>query len=580
MRAPLQAQDKLRQWEQMLVWVGSLEGEVAAVARGCESSEEGSGEAEPTVDEVQADVRKGAKRRLRRRRRNRWMEAMAALARDGLELVALRAMTKEVLCPLAEVDGHGAQAFGMVPASEVKDDGLTDWHGSKAARRSALEARVRREMAGRPCTPHQVDTACRGQQRWDERVQLLLPRCRQAGARQYWRPALPGQDMVSKFLAGVQGKRQRHARAELAAAQARWASTPMPPSSVCPPSGVDKGTAGDIADLAALERMPGGTMRVAMAVHWAMGECAGRQAQGQDERRKLVRDYMRMQGKHIKTAEEWQAATKAMRLVVDHGRAVLDAKHIEGHDTDYYAYARGVQPKPKAAIVWAAPAAHVLVMEQYLAHELGQLARCCRFFGAKRGAGLGQQSAGLSLCDMIARNRCTRLGLERPLLKGRKAGEVLAFRMAQPTGEHDKQFWATYNKARKGTSVLRGYMGQISVNAQSRRGRTALNHAALQGESGVVTALVELRARLDIRDGCGRTALHNAALNGHAGTVKVLVEAGADQDAMDSNLCTPLQVALQQREKQVATRDQAGNVRWYARYSAVVAVLEAERGIC
>ena len=471
MRAPLQAQDKLRQWEQMLVWVGSLEGEVAVVARGCESSEEGSGEAEPTVDEVQADARKGAKRRLRRRRRNRWMEAMAALARDGLELVALRAMTKEVLCPLAEVDGHGAQAFGMVPASEVKDDGLTDWHGSKAARRSALEARVRREMAGRPCTPHQVDTACRGQQRWDERVQLLLPRCRQAGARQYWRPALPGQDMVSKFLAGVQGKRQRHARAELAAAQARWASTPMPPSSVCPPSGVDKGTAGDIADLAALERMPGGTMRVAMAVHWAMGECAGRQAQGQDERRKLVRDYMRMQGKHIKTAEEWQAATKAMRLVADHGRAVLDAKHIEGHDTDYYAYARGVQPKPKAAIVWAAPAAHVLVMEQYLVHELGQLARCCRFFGAKRGAGLGQQSAGLSLCDMIARNRCTRLGLERPLLKGRKAGEVLAFRMAQPTGEHDKQFWATYNKARKGTSVLRGYIW----------GRSASTHRAGAG---------------------------------------------------------------------------------------------------
>ena len=64
----------------------------------------------------------------------------------------------------------------------------------------------------------------------------------------------------------------------------------------------------------------------------------------------------------------------------------------------------------------------------------------------------------------------------------------------QPRGVNIKQFWEVYNRARAGLGVLRARLGQTSINAQSKLGRTPINHAAMKGEHAVVMTLAKLAA--------------------------------------------------------------------------------------
>ena len=86
---------------------------------------------------------------------------------------------------------------------------------------------------------------------------------------------------------------------------------------------------------------------------------------------------------------------------------------------------------------------------------------------------------------------------------------MLQYRREQPRGVNIKQFWEVYNRARAGLGVLRARLGQTSINAQSKLGRTPINHAAVKGEHAVVTVttLARLGADMWIPDTGGHTPL-------------------------------------------------------------------------
>lgn len=67
-----------------------------------------------------------------------------------------------------------------------------------------------------------------------------------------------------------------------------------------------------------------------------------------------------------------------------------------------------------------------------------------------------------------------------------------------------------------------------NINARDRYGQTALMLAARDGQSEMVTLLVQHEALLDHTAKYGLSALMLAVISGHAGIVKILVNAGAD----------------------------------------------------
>jgi ankyrin repeat protein len=71
----------------------------------------------------------------------------------------------------------------------------------------------------------------------------------------------------------------------------------------------------------------------------------------------------------------------------------------------------------------------------------------------------------------------------------------------------------------------------------------SLTLAALKGDTGLVTELLEAGADPDACDGQGRTPLIEAAFGGHADTVSALLEAGADPNARDPDGWSPLMEA-------------------------------------
>ncbi len=85
----------------------------------------------------------------------------------------------------------------------------------------------------------------------------------------------------------------------------------------------------------------------------------------------------------------------------------------------------------------------------------------------------------------------------------------------------------------------------MSINAQSKLGRTPVNHAAVKGERAVVATLAKLGASLGLRDGEGHTPLTNAARLGHQGVVAELVRWGANVNATDARRKTPLRYAAE-----------------------------------
>jgi ankyrin repeat protein len=83
------------------------------------------------------------------------------------------------------------------------------------------------------------------------------------------------------------------------------------------------------------------------------------------------------------------------------------------------------------------------------------------------------------------------------------------------------------------------------VNARhAETSSTALEYAVLTSRPAIVHALLEAKARLDLRYRDGQTVLHAAVSRGNHEIVDSLIGAGASLDAMDSSGNTPLDTAV------------------------------------
>jgi uncharacterized protein len=78
------------------------------------------------------------------------------------------------------------------------------------------------------------------------------------------------------------------------------------------------------------------------------------------------------------------------------------------------------------------------------------------------------------------------------------------------------------------------------ANAADSDGRTALHHAAINGDVEAVLFLLDTGAHVDVADANGWTALHFAARDYHVEVARVLLNAGASVDAEDAHGNTPL----------------------------------------
>lgn len=85
---------------------------------------------------------------------------------------------------------------------------------------------------------------------------------------------------------------------------------------------------------------------------------------------------------------------------------------------------------------------------------------------------------------------------------------------------------------------------QVSVDAESYHGNTALHEASRCGHVGVVQQLIKLGANINKTNGqSGSTALHLASAGDHRSVVQLLLLEGAKRDIKDIEGKVPFEVA-------------------------------------
>src|SRR5258708_28896943 len=81
---------------------------------------------------------------------------------------------------------------------------------------------------------------------------------------------------------------------------------------------------------------------------------------------------------------------------------------------------------------------------------------------------------------------------------------------------------------------------KANVDAQDKRGLTALHHAIAEGKPDAANLLLDAKANLNIRDAAGMTPLLAAVEYGRSPIMKTLLDRGADIEIADANGTTPL----------------------------------------
>jgi ankyrin repeat protein len=89
------------------------------------------------------------------------------------------------------------------------------------------------------------------------------------------------------------------------------------------------------------------------------------------------------------------------------------------------------------------------------------------------------------------------------------------------------------------------------VNAPGAHQIPLLSHAVAAGQREIVELLLERGADID-GGRVSHTALHAAAFFGHAGLAELLISRGADLQARDHQNRTPLQIAVENGQEEVA----------------------------
>jgi hypothetical protein len=83
----------------------------------------------------------------------------------------------------------------------------------------------------------------------------------------------------------------------------------------------------------------------------------------------------------------------------------------------------------------------------------------------------------------------------------------------------------------------------LPVEALDRMNRTPLHAAAANGDTTLLTSLIERGAHPNTKDIYGSTPLHEAVVNGHSEVVTLLLAHGAEVDAVRSDGTSPLHIA-------------------------------------
>ncbi|KAM9584175.1 caskin-1 isoform 1-T1 [Trichechus inunguis] len=100
-------------------------------------------------------------------------------------------------------------------------------------------------------------------------------------------------------------------------------------------------------------------------------------------------------------------------------------------------------------------------------------------------------------------------------------------------------------RPRPGKAKLLGSTKKINVNFQDADGFSALHHAALNGNTELISLLLDAQAAVDIKDNKGMRPLHYAAWQGRKEPMKLVLKAGSAVNVPSDEGHIPLHLAAQ-----------------------------------
>ncbi|XP_078274258.1 caskin-1 isoform X7 [Rhinoraja longicauda] len=107
-------------------------------------------------------------------------------------------------------------------------------------------------------------------------------------------------------------------------------------------------------------------------------------------------------------------------------------------------------------------------------------------------------------------------------------------------------------RPRQGKAKLLGSAKRVNVNYQDLDGFSALHHAALNGNTELISLLVESQALVDIKDNKAMRPLHYAAWQGKAEPMKMLLKAASSVNSQSEEGQIPLHLAAQHGHYEVS----------------------------
>ncbi|XP_037767356.1 caskin-1 isoform X2 [Chelonia mydas] len=100
-------------------------------------------------------------------------------------------------------------------------------------------------------------------------------------------------------------------------------------------------------------------------------------------------------------------------------------------------------------------------------------------------------------------------------------------------------------RPKPGKAKLLGSAKRVNVNFQDTDGFSALHHAALNGNTELISLLLEAQAAVDIKDNKGMRPLHYAAWQGKKEPMKMVLKAGSSVNVQSDEGQIPLHLAAQ-----------------------------------
>ncbi|XP_067859545.1 caskin-1 isoform X1 [Heptranchias perlo] len=107
-------------------------------------------------------------------------------------------------------------------------------------------------------------------------------------------------------------------------------------------------------------------------------------------------------------------------------------------------------------------------------------------------------------------------------------------------------------RPKQGKTKLLGSAKRVNVNFQDIDGFSALHHAALNGNTELISLLIEAQSTVDIKDNKAMRPLHYAAWQGKAEPMKMLLKAGSSVNSQSDEGQIPLHLSAQHGHYEVS----------------------------